>query len=273
MLIRVEHNTAYRYSEPLLASTQYLRMTPLSGRTQAVESWRIVCPGAATTPWQDQYGNLCHTLTVALPVSELEIRVMGLVRTRDTGGVVGVAPHELPAGIYLRETPYTVASTPIQDFAAPFKPKLAKDAIATLHEIMLAIADAVAYSPGDTHVHTTGAEALEQGSGVCQDHAHIFCAVCRTLGVPARYVSGYMAHGPSHAAHAASHAWAEALIEDLGWVGFDPTNRACATEAYIRTAVGLDYAEAGPVRGVRSGGGTETMTARVSFPSQQQQAQ
>lgn len=273
MLIRVEHNTAYRYSEPLLASTQYLRMTPLSGRTQAVESWRIVCPGAATTPWQDQYGNLCHTLTVAQPVSELEIRVMGLVRTRDTGGVVGLAPQELPAGIYLRETPYTVASAPILEFAAPFAEKLAKDAIATLHEIMLAIADAVAYSPGDTHVHTTGAEALEQGSGVCQDHAHIFCAVCRALGVPARYVSGYMTHGPGHAAHAASHAWAEALIDHLGWVGFDPTNRACATEAYVRTAVGLDYAEAGPVRGVRSGGGTETMTARVSFPSQQQQAQ
>ena len=82
-----------------------------------------------------------------------------------------------------------------------------------------------------------------------------------------------MAQGAGHAAHAASHAWAEAYIEHLGWVGFDPTNRACATEAYIRTAIGLDYAEAGPVRGVRSGGGTETMTARVNFPSQQQQAQ
>jgi transglutaminase-like putative cysteine protease len=271
MLIRVEHNTVYRYSEPLVASTQYLRMTPLSGRTQAVESWRIACPGAATMQWQDQYGNLCHTLTVAHPVTELEIRVTGLVRTRDTGGVVGQAPSELPTGIYLRETPHTIASDSIRDFAAPFKSKLAKDTIATLHEIMLAIADKVAYSPGDTHVHTTGAEALEQGSGVCQDHAHIFCAVCRALHMPARYVSGYMAHGPGHAAQAASHGWAEAFIDDLGWVGFDPTNRACATEAYIRTAIGLDYAEAGPVRGVRSGGGTETMTARVSFPSQQQQ--
>ena len=112
---------------------------------------------------------------------------------------------------------------------------------------------------------------LEQGGGVCQDHAHIFCAVCRTLGVPARYVSGYLTQGDGHAAHAASHGWAEALVEDLGWVGFDPTNRACATEAYIRTAVGLDYGEASPIRGVRSGGGTETMTVKVSFPSQQQQ--
>ena len=80
-----------------------------------------------------------------------------------------------------------------------------------------------------------------------------------------------LTQGMDHDAHAASHAWAEAYFEDLGWVGFDPTNRACATEAYIRTAVGLDYAEAGPVRGVRSGGGVETMSVRVSFPNQLQQ--
>jgi transglutaminase-like putative cysteine protease len=114
---------------------------------------------------------------------------------------------------------------------------------------------------------------LEQGTGVCQDHAHIFCAVCRTLGVPARYVSGYLTHGAGHEAHASSHAWAEAFVDFLGWIGFDPTNRACATDAYVRTAVGLDYAEAGPVRGVRSGGGTETMRVTVSFPGQQQQVQ
>jgi transglutaminase-like putative cysteine protease len=273
MLIRVEHATAYSYSEPLLASTQYLRMTPLSGRTQAVESWKLSCPGAVTVPWQDQYGNLCHTLTVAQPVEELEIRVSGLVRTRDTNGVVGTAPSELPAAVYLRETPYTALAPSIGDFAQGFATKLERDAVETLHEIMLAIADAVAYSPGDTHVHTTGAEALEQGSGVCQDHAHIFCAVCRTLGVPARYVSGYLTHGAGHEAHAASHAWAEAFVDYLGWIGFDPTNRACATEAYIRTATGLDYAEASPIRGVRSGGGVETMTVKVSFPSHQQQSQ
>jgi transglutaminase-like putative cysteine protease len=271
MMIRVEHSTAYTYSEPVLTSTQYLRMTPLSGRTQAVESWRLSCPGATTTPWYDQYGNACHTLTLTEPVDQLEIKVSGLVRTRDTNGVVGVAQYELPSALYLRDTPHTVATGPINDFAARFRPSLDRDAIATAHEIMLGIADAVEYKKGETHVHTTGAEALEQGSGVCQDHAHVFCAVCRVLGIPARYVSGYFTHGMGHEAHAASHAWAEAYIEDLGWVGFDPTNRACATEAYIRTAVGLDYAEAGPVRGVRSGGGVETMSVRVSFPSQLQQ--
>ena len=270
MLIRVEHATSYNYSERVLATTQYLRMTPLSGRTQAVESWALICPGATMTSWQDQYGNACHTLTLSKPVDHLDIRVSGLVRTRDTSGVVGVASSELPVMLYLRETPQTVASGPVRDFVSRFEAPSKKDRIEVLHEIMLAIADAVSYSPGDTHVHTTGAEALEQGRGVCQDHAHIFCASCRTLGIPARYVSGYLTHGLGHEAHAASHAWAEAFVDSLGWVGFDPTNRACPDESYIRTAVGLDYSEAGPVRGVRAGGGVETMSVRVSFPNQQQ---
>ena len=184
MLIRVEHSTEYVYSKPLIASTQYLRLTPLSGRTQVVESWKVSTPGAVIHQWYDQYGNCCHTLTVAQPVTELAIRVSGLVRTRDTNGVVGVAPAELPLGLYLRETSYTVCSPTIRGYAEKFRRGAERNRIEALHGIMLAIADDVAYTKGETHVHTTGAEALEQGGGVCQDHAHIFCAVCRTLGIP-----------------------------------------------------------------------------------------
>jgi len=269
MLIRIEHSTSYEYSEPLLATTQYLRMTPLSGRTQAVESWALTCPGASAAVWYDQYGNVCHTLTVVKPVDHLEIRVSGLVRTRDTSGVVGVASPELPLMLYLRETPATVATDAVRDFAGRFEGARDRDRIEVLHDIMLGIADAVSYKPGETHVHTTGSEALEQGSGVCQDHAHIFCAAARALDIPARYVSGYMTHGLGHDAHTASHAWAEAFVDSLGWVGFDPTNRACPDESYVRTAIGLDYSEASPIRGVRAGGGDETMRVSVSFPNQQ----
>ena len=196
MLIRVEHSTEYVYSKPLIASTQYLRLTPLSGRTQVVESWKVCCPGAVIHQWYDQYGNCCHTLTVAQPVTELAIRVSGLVRTRDTNGVVGIAPCRASARpLSARDVLYGVLGRP----SAAMPPDSARSAdrnrIEALHEIMLAIADDVAYTKGETHVHTTGAEALEQGSGVCQDHAHIFCAVCRSLGIPARYVSGYLSHG------------------------------------------------------------------------------
>lgn len=269
MLIRIEHSTSYEYSEPLLATTQYLRLTPLSGRTQAVENWALICPGATTTLWYDQYGNACHTLSVAKPVDRLDIRVSGLVRTRDTSGVIGVASPELPVMLYLRATPATVVSDNIRDLAAEARGDSERDRIEVLHDVMLGIGKAVAYKPGQTHVHTTGAEALEQGSGVCQDHSHIFCATARALDIPARYVSGYMTQGVGHEAHTASHAWAEAFVDSLGWVGFDPTNCACPDESYVRTAIGLDYSEAGPVRGVRAGGGDEAMSVSVSFPNQQ----
>ena len=111
-----------------------------------------------------------------------------------------------------------MCSAPIRSYASRFRAKVNSDLIAALHEIMHAIADDVAYTKGETHVHTTGAEALEQGRGVCQDHAHIFCAVCRTLGIPARYVSGYLSHGAGHEAHASSHAWADAYVEQ-SWLG------------------------------------------------------
>jgi transglutaminase-like putative cysteine protease len=271
MLIRVEHATCYAYSELLVSSTQYVRMTPLSGPTQTVESWSLTCPGATTMPWHDQYGNLCHALTVSQPVEALEVKVAGLVRTRDTNGVVGRGTSELPRSIYLRETPYTQATPSIRDFALRFETMRKRDAIEMLHALMLAIAEEVTYAKGETHVQTTGAEALERKSGVCQDHAHIFCAAARVLGVPARYVSGYLSQGIGEASQAASHAWADAYVEDLGWVSFDPSNRVCATEWHVRTAVGLDYADACPIRGVRNGGGVETMSVKVSFPNQQQQ--
>ena len=192
-----------------------------SGRTQAVEAWKLTCPGATPTPGT--------TSTAMLPYlndgagDQLEIKVSGLVRTRDSNGVIGVGQTELPSAfIFVKRL---IPLRPVdQGLAARFRPKLDRDAPSTAHEIMLGIAEDVPYSKGETHVHTTGAEALEQGSGVCQDHAHIFCAICRSLGIPARYASGYLAQGGGHDAHAASHAWAEAYVEDLGWVSFDPSN-------------------------------------------------
>ena len=239
-----------------------------------MESWKLTCPGALTDEWHDQYGNCCHTLTVAEPVTELAIKVSGLVRTRDTNGVVGIANAELPLGLYLRETPYTVCSAADPRLCRPLSGEGQRDRIEALHEIMLAIADDVEYSKGETHVHTTGAEALEQGSGrlpgprpyllrglplVSAFRRAMSAAILRT-GMAMR-LTPRATPGPTP------------LCEDLGWVSFDPSNRTCATESYIRTAVGLDYAEASPVRGVRSGGGVETMTFSVRFPSQQQQAQ
>ena len=110
---------------------------------------------------------------------------------------------------------------------------------------------------------TTAAEAFASRRGVCQDHAHILIAAVRRLGIPARYVSGYLWTGNAGEALSAGHAWAECRVEGLGWVSFDPANGICATDAYVRVAAGFDYATACPVRGVRTGGGAERMTTEV----------
>lgn len=265
MRILVHHRTEYRYSQPLLHSVQYVRLTPRSGTSQTVNRWKVSCPGADLSEWSDHYGNICHTLVIARPVTGMVIEVSGDLRTVDTAGVIPSGTTALPVEVYLRETGYTKADAAIAKFARQFRKPLADDPIGGLHAFMLALRDTVAYEKNTTTVHTTAAETLAVGRGVCQDHAHLFIAVCRQLGVPARYVSGYLCHGEGQQQTTASHAWAEALVPDLGWVSFDCANGVSATDAYIRVAVGLDYADAGPVRGVRTGGGAEVLDVTVQI--------
>jgi transglutaminase-like putative cysteine protease len=127
----------------------------------------------------------------------------------------------------------------------------------------------VAYELGATGAHTTAAEAFEDGRGVCQDHAHILTAAARSAGLPARYVTGYLVTGVGASATAA-HAWAEVLVPDLGWVGFDAANNTCPTDSYVRVAAGLDAAGVAPVRGSRRGGAMERMSVEVRVEIAQQ---
>ena len=272
MRIIINHRTEYRYSQPLVQSVQYVRLTPRSGTSQTVNRWKLSCHGADLTEWADHYGNVCHTLVIARPTTNLMIEVAGDVRTADTNGIIPSGTTTLPFEVYLRETPYTQPDRPLAKFAQKFRAAIAKDTITGLHQLMLGVQEAVAYEKNSTTVHTTAAETLAAGRGVCQDHAHLFIAVCRQLGVPARYVSGYLGRGEGPQQTTASHAWAEALVHDLGWVSFDCANGLSATEAYIRIAVGLDYADAGPVRGVRTGGGAEELEVKVELSPRTQSA-
>ena len=120
--------------------------------------------------------------------------------------------------------------------------------LATLHALSAAVSDAVQYRAGVTTSNTTAAQAFALGAGVCQDHAQVFIAAARSIGIPARYVSGYLLAGDGDALHE-THGWAEAWLPQLGWIGFDPSNRVCVTERYLRVASGLDADEAAPIRG------------------------
>ena len=267
MRLQVRHQTAYRYSQPIVYAIQTLRLTPRPYEGLTVFNWRVKGEARGELPsFIDGFGNLVHCHTVNRPHGNAVITVEGEVETRATDGVVRGAPETLPPGYFLRVTPLTAADDRIRDLAAGAN---GGNGVDRMQSLMEAVRERIDYRSGVTDTMTTAVEAAAAGAGVCQDHAHVFIAAARSLGVPARYVGGYLwAGGPVPVE--ASHAWAEAFVADFGWVGFDPSNRTRPTEAYIRTAIGLDYWSAAPIRGVRRGEGDEDLDVRVRVTAQQQ---
>ncbi len=273
MLLRIESVTAYDYDAPPRRGTQYLRLTPRSMLDQIVVDWTIRAPGSLAA-WTDMFGNRCHTLTLKHPPQRLEISVAGLVETKDTAGILATDPKTaLPVNAYLRKSDYALPDDALMDLASGHRGRVTGDRLSGLHDLMSAIHRDVAYDESATTVLTTAAEALSRRRGVCQDHAHIMIAAARILEVPTRYVSGYLWTGWNGKASSASHAWCECWVERLGWVSFDPANGVSASEPYVRVATGFDYATAGPLRGIRVGGGTETLTVKVRLFREEQAAQ
>jgi len=265
MRIRISHSTRYDYEAPARSILQVLRVTPRPHAGQQVVDWRLDADADVRLRWtEDAFGNIVHHLSTEQPVEQLTVTVSGEIATSDTAGVVTGAIERLPDEVYLRLTPRTRPDVRLQAFAREADPGPAAGTLARLHALMAALHETVAFDVGATDVGTGAAEAFEIGRGVCQDHAHIFIAAARSLEIPARYVSGHLVRADGEALQEAAHAWAEALAPDLGWVGFDPANGVCPTDAYVRVAVGLDYLDAAPVRGARNGGGAERLSVRVS---------
>ncbi len=297
MRLRVCHFTTYRYSRPMRGVVQSHRLTPIVHAGQQVHDWTIGIPAEAVrgAELRDGAGNLIQTVTVRGPVEEVEIRVEGRVVTTDTSGVLRGHRESVPPLAYLRTTRATRPDVALTDLALEATAG-SGSALARAHALSDAIADAIAYIPGRTHEATTAAEALAAGEGVCQDHAHALIAAASAAGIPGRYVTGYLwstaemeqvpatladADGSAPEAMAqaqqqsldpaadpsapeASHAWAELFVDNLGWVGFDASNRCCPDEKYVRLGSGLDAAEAAPIRGMARGVGDERMEVHVS---------
>ena len=271
MLLSIHHRTHYRFTHPARYTVQYLRLTPRSDSSQNVLRWSIGAPGG-TTQQTDAFGNILHILVCDGIHEDITITVEGLVDSADTTGIVDHHPGEdrVPREIYLRPTELTRPDEPVCDLAAPLAPAFAGDRLDALHQLSRAVAQAVDYRKGETNVTSTAAQALAAGFGVCQDQAHVFAAAARLLGAPTRYVSGYVHSAGDGADEAASHAWAESWIDDLGWVAFDVANEVCANDAHVRLAVGPDYLSCAPVRGVRRGGGEEDLSVQVTVAAAQQ---
>ncbi len=274
MRIRISHATTYRYDTPPTGVTQMLRLTPRNHEGQYVVYWRVdLSEDCLLHQHEDAFGNIMHSFTAEGPFTELSVAVEGEVDTHDTHGVIRGAVERFPPSLFLRETALTQPDAAIVDFADSARASAGTDALALLHGLMTALNQEITFDTDPTHSATTAAEAFALRRGVCQDLTHIFIAAARQLGIPARYVGGHFYRVDGVTAQDAGHAWVEAYVEDLGWVGFDPTNGIATTEAHVRVAIGLDYLGAAPVRGTRFGGTGETLKVAVHVDQARQQAQ
>jgi transglutaminase-like putative cysteine protease len=273
MQLTVRHVTTYSYDQPARGIIQLLRATPSSFAGQNVLDWRIdVDSDARLREGRDGYGNVTHMLYVDKPVRTLSVSVSGRVLTEDRAGVVQGLPLDLPPQIFRRATPLTEPGPAIHALVRSINGG-PDPALGRLHNLNARLYEKITFDTEATGTETSAEQAAAAGHGVCQDIAHMFIAAARAMNIPARYVSGHLFRRDGAHFQEASHAWAEGWVGDLGWVAFDPTNGISADDAYIRVACGLDYRDAAPVAGARSGGGAEDLAVEVSVSETQQQAQ
>ena len=274
MLIRVSHLTTYQYGSPAVSVIQMLRLTPRNHDGQFVMNWRIdVSRDCRLDQHEDAFGNVSHAFTADGPLDELRVLVEGEVETRDTQGIVRGTVERFPPSLYLRETALTRPVEGIAQMAAAARTDAGGDDLKALHLVLARLHGDMHYDADPTHATTTAAEAFALRRGVCQDLTHIFVTAARSIGIPARYVGGYFRRSDGVIEQDAGHAWAEAFVASLGWVAFDTANGICATDAHIRVAVGLDYLGAAPVRGMRYGGASETLSVQVLVDQAARQVQ
>ncbi|WP_049238099.1 transglutaminase family protein [Moraxella canis] len=262
MRLQITHQTNYFYHDLAQRSVQYIRMTPLSLAHQTIEYWQVMLPKVAKSQ-VDGFGNQWLVLSRSEPHDNLQMQASGVVNINPDTPYLADDP-KVPYLLYTVPTPLTACSAAMRQFyenhLTDYHHSDSSTKRALLEQFAAALLHHVPYYQNVTHVGTTAPEAFELAQGVCQDHSHIFIACLRDLQIPARYISGYLYEPMGQ--HMASHAWAEAWI-DGHWYTFDVSNQHFTPQAHVYVAIGRDYLDAAPVRGVRLGGGYENLHSQV----------
>ena len=267
MRLRIAHSSVYRYDPPTAGVIQVLRLTPRNHDGQYVQRWHIdVVPDARLAAHEDAFGNITHVFTADGPLEDLRVEVDGAVETQSADGVVRGTVERFPPSLFLRDTALTQADGAIRDFAQKIRDTSGGVALAELHGLLDRLFEDIAgdNAPGDAATSpppANAAEAFARKRGAPKDLAHIFIGAAHTLGIPARFVRGYFRK--PNAESDTGHAWAEAYVPGLGWVGFDPSNGCCPTDGHVRVAIGLDSLGAAAVRGTRMGVSAETLAVAI----------
>lgn len=262
MQLQIQHSTYYSYDTPVDYALQKVRLNPVSSALQEVGLWQVsVTGGKVETNYTDHYGNHVDLVSAEPGTQKLVISAQGSITTNDkAAGILGKVYGRAPLWHFKEATPLTEAGEATSDLASALTSEA--NLLDGLHLLSEKILKAVPYEIGATNAATTANEALMNGKGVCQDHANIFIAAARAVGVPARYVSGYLMMD-GRVDQDASHAWAEAHVPELGWVGYDVSNGISPDGRYVRLAVGRDAHDAAPISGLRHGAGNEDMVVTL----------
>ena len=277
MRYRIRHVTRFTYEQPASESHNEVRLQTRTSPRQRMLGFRLeITPPAALIDYRDAFGNIVHAFSIHEPHTELTVCADSLIER--------MAPRELSSGSrfeqflhgdrlrsqeeydFLNPSRYIPFSEQLKKFFWMVRPRMNEPVADYSRRVVAWVCDQFAYEPGATNVHSDVNAVLSAGAGVCQDFAHLTIGLLRLAGVPARYVSGYLAPRRERGrplGSQASHAWLEALLPE-GWFGFDPTHGIRVTDHHVRLAVGRDYADVPPLRGVyRSAGRQQTM--RVSL--------
>ena len=282
MLLEIRHLTQYHYAEPIRASVMELWVQPQKSARQRLISFELeIDPAAQLFSYVDSFGNAVYHFDVPQPHDRLAIESRASVETE--------APPHLPEKLdigewdrlgrefirgeffdFLHPSSFVVQTPALAAFIKThgLDQHRGLDPLTAVERLSRTLYEAFDYEPGVTGADSPIDHALEAGSGVCQDFAHIMIAVCRSWGIPARYVSGYLftdrSEGGDRSSPDATHAWVEVYLPTLRWVGFDPTNNVVAGERHVAVATGRDYGDVPPSRGVFNGDCDSELMVAVS---------
>ncbi len=251
MRLRIVHETVYAFDPPATGAIQTLRLTPRGHDGQFVVNWRIeVDHDCRLDSALDPFGNIVQSFTTEGKLEGLSITALGEVETHDMAGMVRGQSERFPVAVFLRDTSLTESDAAIRSFAQMIDAASPSDPLSRLHGLMDGLHDEVAVEAAseESAIATFAAKR-----GDPRAIAHVFIAAARHLGIPARYASGYLYRPEASEPAEMEHGWAEAHIDGVGWIGFDPSTNLCPTDSYVRLAIGLDRVAAAPVRGAAYG--------------------
>lgn len=262
MRLTVKHTTSYLYDAPVDYGLQQVRLTPKERESQKILRWDITIEGGyKQLHFTDHNANHVDLINIEAGGDRVIINVNGEVETNDTSGIIGRHRGFMALWMFKRPTLLTTPGARIRALLKELGNGFENDIIRA-HALSALIVKHVPYATGKTDAGTDAEQAVIHGAGVCQDHAHIFITLMRLLGHPARYVSGYLMMNDREEQDA-THAWAEAWFDGIGWVGFDVSNGYSPDDRYIRVATGLDYNDASPASGMRFGPTGESMLVQL----------